>query len=174
MFEKRMFATFAKEAEPPKRGSDMHASTFERMAMLCDNLELGREGRMKHEERLAQKAAADEEHLKKLAERVASDRKLRQSIKTSREIVHDQKVRSRQEHQQQRQAWDEQRTADYAEGLDAMRKHVRERAAMVAKMDKAEADQDAAERAEATSTKQAHRELLEQKSQERLAAKRAV
>ena len=88
LFVKRSFSTFArKEPEPLMRETFMHASTFQRIALLVDKLEQGAQGREEKEQRRQQKSAADEARHQLVMERAAKSKKIQESIRQKREML---------------------------------------------------------------------------------------
>mmetsp|Transcript_63227 Transcript_63227/g.140913 ORF Transcript_63227/g.140913 Transcript_63227/m.140913 type:complete len:337 (-) Transcript_63227:42-1052(-) len=174
MFQKRSFKTFAAKEAEPSSGSVLRMSTFQRIAAISENLALGQQAREEAAARRAAKAAAAEQHRQKIAERVANDRKLQESIKAKREMVRAANAKMQRQHKQLMAEEDKQGEEAYRLGMSAMREHVIEASKLDARLDNEEEGEAAKRRAEGAASRKATRDLLEQVRLERLAAKRAA
>ena len=172
--EKRMFGTMFRAGKSPERESPIHASTFQRITTMYDNIQLAKSLRNESEARRAAAAAAEEERRQQMAERVMGQRKLKESISQKRELLRQAKMKGKREQRLREAEWETQRVADQRKYERLARVNVKAAKELDARLDKAEAEQDRLERQEATAMKIKTRELLNRRQQEQIAANRAV
>ena len=167
-----MFSAASTSGQHP-RGSDLHASAYQRIATVYDNVQVAQTIKKENIERHRAAQFATETRRLEMTEKVQNERKQQNEIRAKQEAIRDRKLKSKRAQRQLKAVWERQREERDSKHFITARAKVIEDKQVDERLDIQEELQNAKERAESSAAKAASRALLVQRRQQTLDSNRA-